>query len=327
MILILSNYGDYSSDIVMDHISMLGGECLRINSFDLLNTPIKLSINGSLECSGCTISPQQVGAVWFRKFGFFRKSSQYRKLQGVLEPTAQSYIATEFAKVTEAFQHHFNSSFWLTDPRNIRLNKFIVLKIAQEIGFSVPSTYIINRREQLLDIRRVEGELISKSIYDPLIIHSRDKSYSMFTTLIDKESIDKLPEEFLPSLVQKAIVKQFEVRVFFLMGECFSMAIMSQDNDTTETDYRKYDFGKPNRFLPFQLPHDIEEKVVCLMAELSLNTGSIDFIVTPKDEFVFLEVNPTGQFGMVDYPCNYRLHEKVAKLLFEKDKLYNETIL
>ncbi|SJL19874.1 hypothetical protein PGIN_3-3_00944 [Porphyromonas gingivalis] len=127
-------------------------------------------------------------------------------------------------------------------------------------------------------------------------------------------------------MVQKAIPKQFEVRVFFLMGECFSMAIMSQDDENTETDYRKYNFDNPNRFLPFQLPKNIEDKVVDLMAELSLNTGSIDFILTPENEYIFLEVNPTGQFGMVDYSCNYGLHEKVANILIAKDKEYHEKI-
>ena len=305
----------------MDYIKILGGECIRINSFDLLDNPIRLSVNEDfLEYNGLVINPQEIGSVWFRKFGFFRKSLQYRRMQRFLEPTAQSYIATEFSKVIEAFEYYFNSSFWLTVPKNVLLNKFIVLKQAQQVGLSVPSTYITNRLEELIKIKGVEGELISKSIYDPLIIHSNGKNYTMYTTLIEEEHLHKIPNCFLPSMIQKAIPKQFEVRVFFLMGECYSMAIMSQDDKDTKTDYRKYNFGNPNRFLPFQLPEDIKKKVVDLMARLSLNTGSIDFILTPENEYVFLEVNPTGQFGMVDYSCNYGLHEKVANLLISKYK-------
>lgn len=311
----------------MDYIKILGGECIRINSFDLLDNPIKLSVNEDfLEYNGLVINPQKIGSVWFRKFGFFRKSLQYRIMQRFLEPTAQSYIATEFSKVIEAFEYYFKSSFWLTIPKHISLNKFIVLKQAQQVGFSVPSTYIINRLEELIKIKAIEGELISKSIYDPLIIHSNGKNYTMYTTLIGEENLDRIPDTFLPSMIQKAIPKQFEVRVFFLMGECYSMAIMSQDDEDTETDYRKYNFDNPNRFLPFQLPEDIKKKVVNLMARLSLNTGSIDFILTPENEYVFLEVNPTGQFGMVDYSCNYGLHEKVANILISKDKKQHEKI-
>lgn len=311
----------------MDYIKILGGECIRINSFDLLDNPIKISINEDfLEYNGLVINPQEIGSVWFRKFGFFRKSIQYRRMQRFLEPTAQSYIATEFSKVIEAFEYYFNSSFWLTVPKNISLNKFVVLKQAQQVGLSVPPTYITNRLEELIKIKDVEDELISKSIYDPLIIHSNGKNYTMYTTLIEEEHLHKIPDHFLPSMIQKAIPKQFEVRVFFLMGKCYSMAIMSQDDKDTETDYRKYNFDNPNRFLPFQLPEDIEKKIVDLMARLSLNTGSIDFILTPENEYIFLEVNPTGQFGMVDYSCNYGLHEKVANVLISKDRNQYEKI-
>jgi hypothetical protein len=327
MVLILSNYGDYSSDIVMDHIRVLGGECIRINSFDLLNSSIRLSVSDSfLEYDGYIINPEEIGSVWFRKFGFFRKSSQYQRMQSFLEPTAQSYIATEFSRVVEAFEYYFNSSFWLTHPKYIALNKFIVLKQAQEVGLLVPSTYIINRREQLVEVRDMEGDIISKSIYDPLIICSKEKNYTMYTTLVREQDLLGIPDSFLPSMIQKAIPKQFEVRTFFLMGECFSMAIMSQADQATAMDYRKYNFDNPNRFLPFQLPADIEGKIRDLMRKLSLNTGSIDFILTPDDEYIFLEVNPTGQFGMVDYSCNYGLHKKVADILISKDTKRHEKV-
>jgi hypothetical protein len=38
-------------------------------------------------------------------------------------------------------------------------------------------------------------------------------------------------------------------------------------------------------------------------------------IVTPEGEYVFLEVNPTGQFGWVSDNCNYYLEEKIANHL------------
>ena len=36
---------------------------------------------------------------------------------------------------------------------------------------------------------------------------------------------------------------------------------------------------------------------------MSLNTGSIDLIKTKSGDYVFLEVNPVGQFSMVSFPC------------------------
>jgi D-alanine-D-alanine ligase-like ATP-grasp enzyme len=49
------------------------------------------------------------------------------------------------------------------------------------------------------------------------------------------------------------------------------------------------------------------------MAELNLDTGSIDMILDRKNEYVFLEVNPTGQFGWLSKSCNYYIEKEVAK--------------
>lgn len=56
------------------------------------------------------------------------------------------------------------------------------------------------------------------------------------------------------------------------------------------------------------------------MKLMDLNTGSIDMIKNKNNEYIFLEVNPVGQFSMVSYPCNYYIEEKIASYLINKDK-------
>lgn len=41
------------------------------------------------------------------------------------------------------------------------------------------------------------------------------------------------------------------------------------------------------------------------------------------NKLYFLEINPTGQFGMIDFPCNYGLHKIVAKKLINLDTTYS----
>jgi hypothetical protein len=38
-------------------------------------------------------------------------------------------------------------------------------------------------------------------------------------------------------------------------------------------------------------------------------------IVTPEKKYIFLEVNPIGQFNQVSIPCNYAIEEKIANYL------------
>ena len=97
------------------------------------------------------------------------------------------------------------------------------------------------------------------------------------------------------------------------------MVIFSQNTEGTKTDFRNYNLSKPNRKMRYALPKEIENKIGKLMDSLNLNCGSIDIIYTTKKEYVFLEVNPVGQFGMVSTPCNYALEKQIAKTLIYHD--------
>jgi D-alanine-D-alanine ligase-like ATP-grasp enzyme len=57
------------------------------------------------------------------------------------------------------------------------------------------------------------------------------------------------------------------------------------------------------------LPKIFEKKLHKLMQLLKINCGSIDILVTPNDEFYFLEVNPIGQFQWLSKNCNYFIEQ------------------
>jgi glutathione synthase/RimK-type ligase-like ATP-grasp enzyme len=111
------------------------------------------------------------------------------------------------------------------------------------------------------------------------------------------------------------VEKKYEVRVFYIDGESYCLATFSQGDPKTEIDYRRYNKEKPNRNASFLLPGEVQMKLNILMKSLGLKTGSIDLIVTPDDEFVFLEVNPVGQFLNIEELGNYNLCGKIAGYL------------
>ena len=51
---------------------------------------------------------------------------------------------------------------------------------------------------------------------------------------------------------------------------------------------------------PYDLPMDVSKMITKLTSALDLVYGAIDMIVTPEGEHVFLEINPSGQFGFVE---------------------------
>lgn len=156
---------------------------------------------------------------------------------------------------------------------------------------------------------------ITKSIGVQVRRENLDGVELAYTEKIDAADLEIGPDTFFPSLVQKKVKKKYEIRTFYFNGKFFSMAIFSQSNISTSVDFRKYDEIRPNRTVPFQLPRDIEKKLETLFEILRLNTGSIDLILDTDNNFVFLEINPVGQFGMVSKPCNFQIEKYIAQQL------------
>lgn len=204
-------------------------------------------------------------------------------------------------------------------PTKVDMNKLFVLKKAKNLGIKIPHTIITNRKDEVLEFIDKYGSSVIKPLSNCFSMVYENLSYSMFTSIINKELLDKQEELLFPIMVQDKIEKKYEIRTFFLNKTMYSMAIFSQLDSLSRTDWR---ISQQNnnliRNVPYLLPYDIQEKVRLLMDGLGLKTGSIDFILSEAGEFVFLEVNPVGQFGMVSELCNYSLYNKFADFILSE---------
>lgn len=189
-----------------------------------------------------------------------------------------------------------------------KVNRLIVLDKAKELGLLIPEMVFAENRNQLNEI---EIPLITKTITGSAMLVDDFGVGVIYTNKIT----DEIPDFSQVSYFENEIEKKYELRIFFLNDELYSMAIFSQKDNQTKGDFRRYNKTTPNRNVPFQLPKTIESKLIKLMKELNLNSGSIDMIVSKNNEYIFLEVNPIGQFGMVSFPCNYYLEKRIATYL------------
>jgi glutathione synthase/RimK-type ligase-like ATP-grasp enzyme len=134
--------------------------------------------------------------------------------------------------------------------------------------------------------------------------------------MVKKEDITR--NEYGYSLFQENIPKKYELRVFYFVGQIYTMALFSQLDYRAKTDVMAVSINgekQPLRQIPFNLTREMEENITRLMHRLKLNSGSIDIIVTPDDEYYFLEVNPVGQFNFMSEMCNYYIEREIAKYL------------
>jgi glutathione synthase/RimK-type ligase-like ATP-grasp enzyme len=141
------------------------------------------------------------------------------------------------------------------------------------------------------------------------------KIHGIGTILVNKNQIDLLDKNFAPTMFQEYIKKDFEVRVFFFLDRIYSMAIFSQLDKKTSIDFRNYNRKKPNRFVPFILESEILSKIKKFIEVKGIRSGSIDLIFSKKQEYIFLELNPQGQFNWLSEYCNYHIEKEIAEML------------
>lgn len=324
MILILSTDIDSSTYDVMKFIKYKGADVCRINDNDLLRAPLKLYHENNRVCFQIKINDEwicssEVTVVWYRKFGFYANYEGYAEFIKMFGKTISTRVFNEYRKTLDLILKSLEHCRWLCHYEAISKNKFEVLTQAQACGLNIPESIITTNKSFLQEGTFDSRPVITKSIGDILFISPEGENHEITVLTTDiTEKIPSLQGNFFPALIQEKIEKLFELRVFYLDGECYSMAIFSQSNSQTQTDFRQYDYEKPNRWVPFNLDKSVKKKLKKLMEMLNLNTGSIDLIYSNKGEYIFLEVNPSGQFGMTSYPCNFNIEEKIADFLIRK---------
>jgi len=202
------------------------------------------------------------------------------------------------------------------------ISKLVQLNVALKNELKVPKTIITNSIKTTMEYFE-NSEIIFKSIHWNLFSFSTNdgkhfKAGIDSSKLLNKENLvdlinNKGSEKILYSLYQEYINKKFELRIFYLNGMFYPMAIFSQQNEETKVDWRNENIK--NRISVFKLPEHMEFKINRFMNDLQLNCGSLDFIYTPNNEYIFLEVNPIGQFDWLSSGCNYFIEKHIANEL------------
>ena len=170
--------------------------------------------------------------------------------------------------------------------------------MARSVGLRIPDTYVLSDK-RTANLLATESEFITKAIDNLYSLTINNRHYASCTEMVNMGGED----------VEEGIL----CCPFLVQDKLFPMAIFSQRNDKTMIDYRNYDNIKPNRNVPYILSKEHNTKVLNFIQKIGMDTGSIDIIVTPENDLVFLEVNHLGQFGWLSHNCNYFIEKLPSK--------------
>lgn len=323
MILVISGTYDLPTDDVIDWLHFSGQMLVRITphtkvevkDVELMNECMNFSLIIKNKKSFITIRYSDIKSIWYRrgKINYAYAPTANTIYWKQVQQTAQREIDSILHFVHFLFSIKNNSINYYT---NSTTNKLQTLFWAMDVGLDISPTFIGTNKKDLTAFRENATELITKGIQEGSDMeYSSGFMYGAGTKSFTDLELANIEDVFFPSLFQKKIDKLYELRIFYLKGNFYSMAIFSQLNEKTCLDFRNYDDELPNRNVPYVLPPPIKEKLSALMQKINLNCGSIDMVVTKNKEYLFLEVNPIGQFTQVSEPCNFYLEKKIFQSL------------
>ncbi|UKB84599.1 grasp-with-spasm system ATP-grasp peptide maturase [Chryseobacterium sp. MEBOG06] len=299
MILILSRNRETTTDEVIKWLSAMKKKFIRIHEDELFEIKIK-DKRICIESYRNSFFIDDISSIWYRRGGLKFKRLHYRNSSiDLYMHEHQNWLEDYVIKTLESKKH-------INTQSNRNINKLLVLEKAKEQGLSVPIYFLAENTDDV-----VIGKTITKSITGTAGVESFESSQLLMYTAAIKKKEDS---QFFISFFQEKIEKDYEIRSFYLNGKIWSIAIISQNDEQTKLDFRKYNNKRPNRNVRYNLPKDIDEKIHLLMQSLNLNCGSIDFI-KKGNEYYFLEINPIGQFLGISLVCNYSLEKEIADYL------------
>ena len=122
---------------------------------------------------------------------------------------------------------------------------------------------------------------------------------------------------YAPVIIHEYVPADVDLRVTVVGSEVFPAAIHSQDS-AYPVDFRM-DMAN-TRIEADELPADVSERLLELMARLGIVYGAIDLRRTPDGRHVFLEVNPAGQWLFVELATEQPIAAAVARELLAHDR-------
>ena len=205
---------------------------------------------------------------------------------------------------------------WMSHPSAIWEAEYkpYQLHLASSIGLTIPPTVITNDPNAVRTAFHEFGEMIVKPTRTGYVVKD-GMDCAIYTSRLLAEHLDELESaRWSPSIYQALIPKRYDVRVTIVGDRCFAAAIDSPSDPAASIDWRQTENPALPHY-PITLPVSLESSLRQLMTELRLTFGAIDLVQTPTGEYVFLEVNPNGQWLWLDEMLDLGISDAVADWL------------
>jgi MvdD-like protein with pre-ATP grasp domain len=313
-ILIITNDHDEHADAVIRELTARDVPVFRFHPEEFPHAcSLSLEIEdgrvqGEIRNADHAVPLDDISAAWYRRARNLFEGRRLSLTSEKLENYVRAQSTATLAALCECLR-----ALWVGHPQKLRVAEVKALQLvkASEAGLKTPETLISNDEDQVRTFVAALGD--TPCAIKPLVAlgvtDAEGYRLPLTTTLPPGHPLGSVAAA--PTIFQPYVEKAFELRCVVIGERIFAAKIHSQASEKTRIDWRA---GEPEHEV-FALPEDIQAAIRRLMDSFGLNFASLDMIVTPEGEFVFLELNPNGQWLWLELELGLPLVASMADLL------------
>ncbi len=315
-VLVLTQQLDFHADLV---IAELNRRSVPVMRFDTADFPLRATLiahsqagswDGAIVTDNRAIEFDHIASIWYRRPTPF-------ELDPTLSPSGQQFASAEARMALGGLLRSVDCQ-WVNHPENMVSADYkpYQQKIAGECRLEIPASLITNDPGAVLDFfKRCKGEMIYKTLSGGMIVAESGEVVSIYTSRVTRDDLrdEASRVRYTACLFQELVPKQVELRITVVGEHVFPAEISYTHAERAAVDWRTA--YQDLQYGMYQLPQDIHHKCLELVHKLGLSFAAIDMIVTPDDRYVFLEVNPNGQWQWIERATGFPICETLVDLL------------
>lgn len=270
----------------------------------------------TLEFEDTRAELSDVTAVWHRR------PNSPRPHATLQEPSLVNYVDLSCQHLLDGLWETLACRWLPATPSIDRAahNKVKQLELALRLGFALPETLIGNDPDRVATfLSSCPEPPVSKSLIQrPLEIDGGDVPVIYTRPVVRRDARRIAAVRRAPVIFQRYVPKTVEVRATIVGHQVLAAEIDSQAQRSTRHDWRHYHDERVS-YREHELPSELRSRLVELVHALGLTYGAVDLVRRPDGAYVFLEINPNGQWGFIEHFTGLPIAEAVADFLSDTE--------
>jgi hypothetical protein len=289
-VLVVTRPGDVSADLV---VAELARHDIRIVRFDPGDPAVALAVElggrrnawrGFVRDEHRAFSPEDVTGV------FWRWPTRPAGHPALTDPGERAWAAEEDHAAVHGMLRSVPAR-WINHPGRVSAaeHKPVQLAAARAAGLSVPPT-LVTTSGRAARAWAAGHDVLYKAFH----ANGPDDAAMIYAARIEP---DALPAVLGTACTFQQVIDGDHIRATVVGAQVFAATV----HGAADLDWRATEDAD---FTPVPAPPTVHRRILRFMAAFRLEYGAFDFVRDRRGDWVFLECNPTGMWGFLEFATN-----------------------